>query len=362
MSRAEELKAKIQEAKDAYYNLNPIVTDQQFDAWVDELRRLDASNPELASVGASPPQFSVWEKVRHEIPMGSLGKANSVDEIREWAEKTGASTFFVANKIDGSSMELVYDGGKLIRCVTRGDGNVGEDVTANVSRIPSVPKEIPVPGHLVVRGEVVMMKDVFAAKYSGEYANPRNTAAAFVREKKGGGERCLDLEFIAYWANDRLDSVTFDGLFSGLRQLGMKVPEPTCMSGLNGVIGFFDEVRNARGKIPYEIDGLVVSVGRLEDLEELGEHNLRPRGQIAWKFDAAMCETKVVDVRWQVGPTGRITPVAVLDPVSLGGVVVTNVSLHNLILFQELKLFPGCRVLVSRRNDVIPYIEQNLDA
>jgi len=362
-NRVDELRSKLKEWRQAYYNLSPKVSDQEYDAARDELAALSPDDEELGAVGAAPPQHSVWEKVKHEIPMGSLGKANSEKELDEWAEKAkGASTWFITHKIDGSSMELVYKAGKLVRCVTRGDGVVGEDVTANVSKIPSVPKKLPVPVDATVRGEVVMTKDVFAAKYAEEYANPRNTAAGKVREKKGGGEACKDLEFLAYWLRLEIDQPrTMFFAMKWLGNHGFKTPPCEAATELPIVKQSYAQVAKERDQVPYEIDGMVVSVNDLELMEEMGSAGGRPRGQIAWKFDPAMRETRVVNVKWQVGNSGRITPVAVVEPVDIGGVTVTNISLHNLSLFRDLALRPGSRVLVSRRNDVIPYIEKNLD-
>jgi DNA ligase (NAD+) len=364
--RIEELKERLSKAREAYYNLaGEGISDQEYDALRDELERLSPSHPEVGAVGAAP-RFSVWEKVKHEIPMGSLNKVNSPEEFEEWAagaRSAGAETMVITHKIDGSSMELVYRGGKLVRCVTRGDGIVGEDVMANVSQMESVPESLRDGGEVTVRGEVVMFKDVFQKKYAEEYANPRNTAAAKVREKKDGGKGCRDLEFLAYWVDVK------DGgpktMFQSLRWLeshGFRTPRAKVCGDVDEVKAVFAEyAAGQREATPYEIDGMVVSVNDLKVLEEMGSHNMRPRGQVAWKFDAAMSESRVKDVKWQVGPTGRITPVAVLEPVEIGGVTVTNVSLHNLSMFRELRLTRGCRVLVSRRNDVIPYVERRLD-
>jgi len=366
MDRKEELKKLIQEAQEAYYNLEPKVSDQVYDAWVDELTQLDPIATEVTVVGAPVPQLSVWEKVAHEIPMGSLNKVNSFEEFKEWAQKTGASTLFMTHKVDGSSMELVYKSGKLIRCVTRGDGIIGEDVTANVIQIPSVPKQLEEPVDVTVRGEIVMFKSVFEKKYAGVYANPRNTAAAKVREKKGGGETCRDLEFIAYWmqlGDNAFQPKTVVFMIDWLERRKFNIPEcsVTIITEMDHMYRLYESTKKNRDSIPYEIDGMVVSVNNLDRFEELGELNMRPRGQIAWKFDSAMGISRVIDIKWQVGLTGRITPVASIEPVNIGGVTITSVSLHNLTLFRDLRLSPGSQVLVSRRNDVIPYIEARLD-
>jgi DNA ligase (NAD+) len=287
---------------------------------------------------------------------------NSYDDFVTWASGTGATEFFLTHKIDGSSMELVYDGGRLVRCVTRGDGTIGEDVTFNVSQVPTVPKTVNVAGRLTVRGEVVMFKSTFQESYSKEYANPRNTAAAKVREKKHGGIHCRDLMFLAYWMSDHPERPdTVHDMIGWLEKAGFKTPIRHEPGNVDQIREKFSLESLGRVSLPYEIDGMVVSVNDMKKLGSLGDHNMRPRGQIAWKFNAEMRETRVTGVVWQVGPTGRICPVAKVDPVNIGGVSITSVSLHNLSMFRELGLWPGCRVLVSRRNDVIPYVEQNLD-
>jgi DNA ligase (NAD+) len=363
--RIEELKCLIKKANDNYYNLSgDIVSDQEYDAWVRELSELSPNNEEVLSIGAAPPPHSIWEKVKHSIPMGSLNKANSEKEMDDWVSKdTTADDWFITHKIDGSSMELVYEFGKLIRCVSRGDGIIGEDITLNVSKVPSVPKLLQSKVNATVRGEIVMTKNMFITKYASEYANPRNTAAGKIREKKGGGESCQDLEFLAYWLHleDQNDEPeTMSSVMNWLDKNGFKVPEHS--SGSYEMIKtVYDNTAMDRKSIPYEIDGMVISFNNIKSLNELGIVNGRPKGQIAWKFDPAMGETKIREIKWQVGPSGRITPVAVVEPVSIGGVTITNISLHNLSIFHDLHLHQGNRVLVSRRNDVIPFLERNLD-
>lgn len=355
-----ELESRLREAREAYYNLSPVMSDGEYDALRDELARIRPESREVTAVGAEPPKISVWEKVRHVIPMGSLDKVNSNDEFMDWVGKTENAAYLITHKIDGSSMELVYSEGALVRCVTRGDGLVGEDVTENVRQIPDVPKAIPIAHEdVVVRGEVVMLKSVFQERYAAEYANPRNTAAGKVRDKKGGGAECANLTFLAFTLMSASAPNSEAKRFLALKKMGFTVPDHA--------IGNFDMVRSwhsavaeSRDSVPYEIDGTVIRVNDVSAQEALGEHNMRPRGQIAYKFESAKGVTEVLDVRWQVGPTGRITPVASVKPVSVGGVTITSISLHNLAMFRELGLSPGCEVLISRRNDVIPYVERNL--
>ena len=359
MSRIKELQEKLKIWREAYYNLDPIVPDDVYDAAKDELASLDPKNTEVTAVGASAPNGSIWEKVRHEIPMGSLAKVNSWEEFVEWTKPVESQEFFFTHKLDGSSMELVYVNGELKRCVTRGDGIIGEDVTANVSKVPNIPKTLQ-GFSATIRGEIIMEKAVFKEKYSEEYANPRNTAAAKVREKKNSGADCENLKFYAYWMDSNDKPTTYRNMMHSLRRLGFNVPEFE-VGDVQAMRAEFEKTKENRLSIPYEIDGVVVSVNDLVKLDEMGSQNMRPLGQIAWKFDAAKRETRIRSVKWQVGPSGRITPVAVVDPVNIGGVVITNISLHNMWLFRDLNLHEGDRVLVSRRNDVIPYIERNLE-
>ncbi len=360
-SDLQKLVEEIKAAKDAYYNLNPIISDEEYDAKLNLLKKVQPEHQEVKSVGAPVPSISVWEKVQHEIPMGSLNKANSVDEFMNWCSRVNKDDYFITHKIDGSSMELVYEEGDLKRCVTRGDGNIGEDVTENLYKCPSIPKNIKErDGKVIIRGEMVMLKSTFDELYKEEYANPRNTAAAKVREKKNGGKDCVNLKFIGYKVLSVSSPKTMIETMDWLKNHGFQVPSFYINGSINEMKLAYENTVEKRNQIEYEIDGMVISVNNIEELEDLGG-GLYPEGQIAWKFESEKSQTTVCDVEWGVGLTGRITPVAIVEPVSIGGVEITSISLHNLKFFSELKLFKGCRVIVSRRNDVIPYIEKNLD-
>ena len=349
--------------REAYYNLDPLVPDDIYDAKKEALRKLCPEHFEVTAVGAEPPRNSPWEKVAHEISMGSLNKVNIVEEFDEWVSKTeGATHFGITHKIDGASLELIYKAGKLVRGVTRGGSNqIGENVTSNIVKIPDLPKELALATDATVRGEVVMFKNVFTDKYADKgYANPRNTAAAKMREMKGGGADCANLAFLAYWiqCEDRPNMILY--MFKLLESLGFKTP-PLSVGDIDSIKVKFAEATKDRANVPYDIDGMVVSVADLKLLEALGDVAMRPRGQIAWKFESEKAESRVLDIVWQVGPTGRCCPVAKIEPTKIGGVTIESVSLHNLKMFTKLKLFRGCRVLIERRNDVIPYLAANLD-
>lgn len=365
--RVEYLRRKLRSARQAYYNLFPEISDQEYDALKDELLRLSPDDPEVTQVGASPPKHTVWEKVEHKIPMGSLNKVNSTAEFIEWVQSTGSCTDYmqdyllITHKIDGSSLEVVYEDGKLVRAVTRGNGKIGEDITVNAIQIPNLPQAIPIKEEVTVRGEVVMLKNVFEQHYSEQYANPRNTAAGKIRDKKNKGKDCRDLTFLAFTLISPTAPDYEDRKFQALEAMGFDIPNWT-VGNLDDVINAHKVIDTNRDSVPYEIDGTVIRINDVQRQDEMGDLNMRPRGQIAWKFDPAMGITRVIDVKWQIGTSsgGRITPVAQIEPVQIGGVTISSVSLHNLAFFKNLGLWKGCEVLVSRRNDVIPYIERNL--
>jgi DNA ligase (NAD+) len=360
---AAKLRDELRVLREAYYNLEPKASDAVYDAKMTRLRELSPTNFEVITVGAAVPKLSVWEKVKHKIPMGSLSKANSEADLIEWAKREGidpSAELLYTHKIDGSSMELVYEEGRLVRCVTRGDGIVGEDVTSNVKKIPDVQWVIPITEEVTIRGEVVMTKEVFEREYAKDYANPRNTANGKVREKKGGGEDCRNLMFIAYTLMSASAPDKESLRFKALRKMAFTVPDFKVVD-LAGAQRLHELMASGeRDRVPYEIDGAVIRLNDIVAQEALGDLNMRPRGQIAYKFEAATGVTTVEAIKWQVGNSGRVTPVASVAPVSIGGVTITSISLHNLSMFRELALFRGCRVLVSRRNDTIPYIESRV--
>lgn len=356
----EELAFRLKSARQSYYNLQPKINDIEYDALKTRLQELDPFHEEVLAVGAEALSDTPWQKVPHEIPMGSLNKANSQEEFKEWASKTESEDFLITHKIDGSSLEIVYENGKLIMCASRGDGQIGEDITKNAVRISTIPRVIQNTQKLVIRGEVVMLKSVFQEKYAEEYANPRNTAAGKLRDKKNSGKDCINLNFIAYTLIGNSEIQTEKEQFEALKNLGFAIPWYET-GDTNKICKEYEKIKSIRQEILYEIDGLVIRVYNLKQQSGLGELNMRPEGQIAWKFDPASSISTVLDVVWQVGHSGRITGVAKVAPVNIGGVTITSVSLHNLSIFKDLNLFKGSKVLISRRQDVIPYIEARID-
>lgn len=368
-SRVEELATRLAGYRASYYAGSPAITDAAYDALEDELRLLAPGHPVLARVGAAPASKE-WEKARHAIPMGSLNKVTSLEELDEWVARCDellakdghggvASGLFVTEKLDGLSLELVYVDGRLVDGLTRGDGDVGERITSNVERMRGVPQRIPHDGSLSIRGEIVLRISDRAAHFP-DYSSTRNAAAGTARRLDGVG--CEHLTVFAYDVADELELPSEEAKIGFLRSLGFVTPHAfTCdLGGVRDLYRDYDLER--RTALDYEIDGLVVRANELRAQALLGELNRRPRGATALKFPSPVKVSRVVAVGWDTGPSGRVTPVAEVEPVELVGAVVRRASLHNLANVRRLGIGIGDEVLVSRRNDVIPYVEEVIES
>lgn len=347
--RIKVLEALIMGARAAYYNETPQVSDEQFDAWVDELRALSPRSEAITSIGA-PVANSPWEKARHGFVMGSLDKVNTPEEFGAWAASTGTHDrlFLVTEKLDGISLHCKYEYGKLVQAITRGDGTTGEDITRNVLRMKGVPKEIPAfTGSL--RGEIVLLKSAHNA-YFPDYANPRNAASGIAKRHDGKG--CEHLTVMFYQVVDGPFGTELEQ-FEWLEERGLRVPTWIVGAPVAEWLRYQESVRD---NLDYDIDGLVIRINDLTVQASLGDKDGRPRGAIAFKFPASSKETTLRAIEWQVGGTGRITPVAVFDAVNLLGAKVTNASLYNVRNIRNLGVSVGSRILVSRANDVIPTV------
>jgi len=363
-ARVTELSARLEKYKASYYAGHPEVSDAAYDALEDELRELDPTSRVLARVGSGE-LVAEWPKARHEIPMGSLNKAVSEEELRAWlarceelAEKDGlgpVTDLFVAEKLDGISIECIYREGKLTDAITRGDGEVGERITQNVARMKGVPSRIKDKRSMSVRGEIILrLSDM--KKHVTQGTSPRNLAAG--TSKRFDGTGCDNLTVLFYDVADHLDVATEVEKFAFLRRLGFATPQ-TAHGSLDDVLALYQlYAGELRGKLDYEIDGLVIYVNPLHTQSMLGEVNHRPRGAVAFKFASPAKVTTVLDVRWDTGPSGRVVPVAIVAPVELAGATVQRASLHNASHVRALGIGVGDEVLVSRRNDVIPYVEE----
>jgi DNA ligase (NAD+) len=379
---------------DALYHDNdaPEISDAAYDALVAENRALEAAHPELARadspslrVGVTP--SGPLAKVAHSRPMLSLDNAFAVADVAEFyarvrrflaLDESEAVTLTAEPKIDGLSCSLRYEAGQLVRALTRGDGQTGEDVTANVRTIADVPAEIAAPGIFEVRGEVYMAKADFAALNARllneateagdpgkarQFANPRNAAAGSLRQKDPAITAARPLRFLAHgWGEaETLPADTQFGVMQAIGGWGLPVsPDLRRIDGLGALVDYYARIEAARADLPFDIDGVVYKVDRLDWQRRLGQVARAPRWAIAHKFPAERAETILNAIDIQVGRTGKLTPVARLEPVTVGGVVVTNATLHNADEIERLGVHPGDRVVVQRAGDVIPQIVENL--
>jgi DNA ligase (NAD+) len=370
----EELRRQIREHEHRYYVLDqPIISDYEFDQLMRELKTLEEQYPELITpdsptqrVGGEPAkEFPTYAFSR---PMLSLENAYSEEELQDWGrrvfERVGMeSVDYVAElKIDGLSVALIYENGLLDKAVTRGDGRTGEVVTGNVRTIHSVPLRLHENVSVEVRGEVFLSLKAFRQlneerEQAGEprFANPRNAAAGSLRQLDPSIAAKRPLDFYGYWIYPGL-SLQSENL-KRIMQLGLKVnPHRKLCHSLDEVIDFCRYWEERRDDLDYEIDGVVVKVNSTELQARLGSTSKSPRWALAVKFRARQATTKLVDIRVQVGRTGALTPVAVLDPVQLGGTTIRHATLHNEDEIERLGVQINDRVLLERGGDVIPKI------
>ncbi|WP_265587110.1 NAD-dependent DNA ligase LigA [Sphingomicrobium arenosum] len=385
-NRLMRLAREIRRHDAAYHDRDsPEISDADYDALVAENRAIEAKFPHLVRedspsrrVGHTP--SSPLSKVTHARPMLSLDNAFEAGDVRDFVgrvrrflklEPDAAVMLTAEPKIDGLSCSLRYEGGALVLAATRGDGSVGEDVTANARTIADIPKEIAgAPDVLEVRGEVYMSTADFAAlnarqEKAGEkiFANPRNAAAGSFRQKDAEVTRARPLRFFAHgWGEiSQLPCDTQSGMVAWLKDKGFPVdPMFTTCEGAEAALAHYDAIQAARPDLGYEIDGVVYKVDRLDWQERLGQVARAPRWALAHKFPAEQAETVLEAIDVQVGRTGKLTPVGRLKPIGVGGVIVSNVTLHNFDEIDRLGVRPGDKVRVQRAGDVIPQIVDNL--
>ena len=382
----EALREKIRFHEHRYYVLDdPEISDAKFDGLMNELKRLEAEHPKLITpdspsqrVGGQPREGFVT--VRHTRAMMSLDNAYSYDELREFdrraRELLGRENleYVAEHKFDGLSLSLQYEDGRLARGVTRGDGTNGEDVTANVRAIRSIPlavdsaalKKLGVARSFEVRGEVIMTRKAFEelnrqqeAQGLKRYMNARNTAAGSVRVLDPAITASRQLDFYPYMllVDGRESMKRHTEALEGLAALRFKANRDwTLCHGIEEVIRCCEKWESKREKLPYEIDGIVVKVDTIAQQAELGFTAKAPRWAIAYKYPARQETTVVNDIRVQVGRTGALTPVAVLEPVQVGGVTVSRSTLHNMDEVERLGVQIGDTVLIERAGDVIPHV------
>jgi len=379
--RVRELRRLLHEHGHRYYVLDdPIISDGEYDALFHELLTLEQEHPELVSddspsrrIGGAP--LEKFGQVEHRIPMLSLENAFGGEDLVEFEERlgrflTGNQTLsYVAEpKLDGLAVELVYEEGILTLGSTRGDGKVGEEITAQLRTVRAIPLKLGnhPPPRLEVRGEVFMslaglkkLNEQQLSQGRQPFANPRNAAAGSLRQLDPAITASRPLDFFAYGVSLPAESScsTHYGLLQQLRQFGLPVNELTrSCSSIDEVITAFHDLAELRHQLPYEIDGMVVKVDSLSLQERLGVKARAPRWAVACKFPATQATTVLRDVEFQVGRTGAVTPVAILEPVNVGGVMVSRATLHNQDELERKDLRYGDTVLIQRAGDVIPEI------
>lgn len=379
-----------------YYVLNePLISDYEYDQLYQQLLLIESANSSLITPD-SPSQRvgnslnASFVTTAHLVPMLSLENSYNADDLIDFDRKAteGAGyeklTYCVEPKFDGASISLVYENDILIRACTRGDGVAGEDITQNIKQIKSIPLSIPLGEYgikqIEIRGEVIMSKDAFTAfneklklKQQAPLANPRNAAAGSLRMKnpKEVGERNLDafiyhISYVLPIPGEKLTPLlqSHSGTLSLLWNLGFRSPqkERKIIEGIHNVVDYCISFEVGRDELPYDIDGLVIKIDDVALQEKLGMTSHHPRWAIAYKFKARQATTIIENVEFQVGRTGAVTPVAKLQPVALGGVSVSSISMHNEEYIKEKDIRLGDTVIIERAGDVIPQIVQSISS
>ncbi|MGB5250503.1 MAG: NAD-dependent DNA ligase LigA, partial [Gammaproteobacteria bacterium] len=381
--RAAELRRLIDHHNHRYYVLDePEIPDADYDRLLRELQEIETAHPELITpvsptqrVGHAP--AAGFAEIRHLEPMLSLDNAFSEEElenfdrrVRERLELDNEISYTAEPKLDGAAVSLVYEDGQLIRGATRGDGSVGEDITHNVRTISTIPLRLQgsdYPDVLEVRGEIYMPREGFdrlnrkaRESESKTFANPRNAAAGSLRQLDPRVTAERPLAFFAYGIGGMEGGTRPErqsSLLTWLRSLGLRIcPLNEVVEGATGCHAYYKRIGARRDDLPFEIDGVVFKVDRLDHQQSLGFVSRAPRWAVASKFPAQEQTTLLRDIAFQVGRTGALTPVARLKPVFVGGVTVSNATLHNMDEMQRKDVRPGDTVIVRRAGDVIPEI------
>ena len=364
-------------SKRYYENDAPEISDFEYDKMFEELKQLEAEHPEYYSP-TSPTQrvggmaLDKFEKVKHEVRMGSLTDVFDFDALRNFIRRVKNeagqdTTFTVEPKIDGLSVSLKYENGILVTGATRGDGNIGEDVTANIKTIRSIPLELNESINITVRGEVYMPHKSFERlnlekEQNGEslWANPRNAAAGSLRclDSKETAKRGLDIFVFNLQAGDIDDSIkTHEDTINKISSLGFKtIPFIAVSSDEDEIVSAVTRLGEERAELPYDIDGAVIKVNSLQKRIEIGEGTSTPKWAVAYKYPPEQKPTKLLDIVVQVGRTGVLTPNAVLEPVKLAGTTVSRATLHNIDIIKERDIRIGDTVIVQKAGDIIPEV------
>ncbi len=381
------LRASIREADDQYYNRGfSDRTDAEYDILFVQLRKLEQASPHLVTadsptqrVGAPMPKGTSFPTVAHLAPMGSIESLMAAGEVREFGERVrkllalpadASVTWSCEPKLDGASANLLYEQGVFVRGLSRGDGSQGEDLTQNLRTIRNLPLRLagpgPFPARMEVRGEVIMSKRGFLAlqereetSADGQFRNARNTTAGTLKLQDPRVVKRRPLDFIAFAIGhvEGAEFATHQVLRAQLATWGFQVALPFGVANdIDAVIAFREQMQQQRDDLPYELDGIVAKVDRLDWQQQLGRTSRTPRWALAYKFLPRLAQTRVLRIGAQVGRTGAVTPVAHLQAVDLAGVTVRNASLHNWALLAERDVRAGDLVEIQRAGDVIPEV------
>jgi len=377
-TEAKSLRKKLDRWAEDYYSKDaPEVEDHVYDQNYNRLLELEAEFPQIVTPDSITQRVggqinSDFSKVEHEIPMLSMGDVFSKEELKEFDQRMQKLVghpvaYNVELKIDGLSLSLEYTDGKLTRASTRGNGSVGEDVTANARYIKDIPQVLPEKITTEVRGECYMSKEAFASlnkerdeKGEAVFANPRNAAAGSLRQLNTQVTKKRDLStFIYTWVNPPKDITSQHQAIQEMSKLGFHTNQTgKKLSSMDEVFDFIDEYTKKRDSLAYGIDGIVLKVDELSLQQELGNTVKVPRWEIAYKFPPEEQETVVRDIEWTVGRTGVVTPTAVMDPVQLAGTTVSRAVLHNADLLKQKDVRIGDTVLLHKAGDIIPEISK----
>jgi DNA ligase (NAD+) len=364
MNISPELQKKIdllaQYDKSYYSDDESLIDDASYDLLKDSvLKSIPPSHPLFNKVGHKP--SSAWNKEAHKIPMGSQSKVSSEDQIKDWVSKIQGKygsdlKFVLQHKIDGFSLESIYEARNLSKAVTRGDGHTGENITANAKMFRLLPTVLPIEKDIVARGEGVLFPedfDAIQAKENGRYKNPRNAASGISRRLDGRNAEFLRV--ITFDINAKVETELQK--VAVIKKLGFYPVKTYECNSLDDILKIYREYKDGkREKLPYEIDGLVLKINDISKQEELGVTNNRPNGQVALKFDSDQALSELESISVSVGRTGKITPVGNIAPTELMGSTIRKLTLHNYSIIEELNLTEGAEIVIEKKGDIIPQI------
>ena len=357
------LRKKLTEYNNAYYNDSiSIIPDSEYDSLKDTLKSISPNDDYFKSIGAKVDDKS-WKKVKHDIAMGSLNKVNTANQFNEWTSKVSDELLVITPKLDGMSIELIYDKGELIQAITRGDGETGFDITKNVLLMNGFQKTITDKSKLSVRGEILLSKDglkdlnkQLSQKNIKEYKSCRNAASGIAQSYDGTYCHYLDIMFydIEYFDGNTINS--YYKKLQKITELKFASIDSNSFKSKNIELCFLEWQNKHRNNYTFDLDGMVIRVNDEKLFNELGNDGVNVSGAIAWKFESVKVNTTFLGYRWDIGKTKRITPVATFEPINILGATCSNASVHNVDYFNKYNLGVGDKIQIERANDIIPQI------